>query len=403
MTMTTRAMVSSSVNWTSSTAARIVVVRSLMSSILIAGGIAATRRGRVALIRSTVSMTLAPGCLKITRNTPRLPLAQAACLASSAPLTAWPTSRIRKRTAIAISDDDVVPVLGLGELVVGVDRVGALRPVDIALGAVDRGDRDLAAHVLQRQALGDEFRRVDLDADGGLLLAADEDLRDARELADLLGELGVDGVADAGQRQCIGGRREQQDRRVGRVDLAVGRRRGQVLRQLAARGVDGALHVVGGAVDAAVEVELDGDRGGAQIARRGHLGDAGDLGELPLERLGHRRGHRLGAAARQIGRDLDGREVHLRQRRDRQQGIGDETDEENAGHQQRGADGITDERCRNPARVHSCRTLFWLGSVARHGRRDEASGLDLELAAGDHLLPGRQALRRRPNGRRWRS
>ncbi|MGY3365520.1 hypothetical protein ACVWZL_002645 [Bradyrhizobium sp. GM2.4] len=96
MTMTTSAMVSSSVNWTSSTAARIVVVRSLMSSILIAGGIAATRRGRVALIRSTVSITLAPGCLKITRNTPRFPLAQAACLASSAPLTAWPTSRIRK-------------------------------------------------------------------------------------------------------------------------------------------------------------------------------------------------------------------------------------------------------------------------------------------------------------------
>ncbi|MGY4459699.1 hypothetical protein ACVWYI_003659 [Bradyrhizobium sp. LB13.1] len=266
-------------------------------------------------------------------------------------------------TAIAIGDDDVVPVLGLGQLVVGVDRVGALRAVDIAFGAVDRGDRDLAAHVLHRQALGDEFRRIDLDADGRFLLAADEHLRDARELADLLGELGIDRVADAGQRQCLGGRRQQQDRRVGRVDLAVGRRRGQILRQLAARGIDGALHVIGGAVDAAVEVELDRDRRGAQIARRGHLGDARDLGELPFERLGHRRGHGLRAAARQIGGDLDGREVHLRQWRDRQQGIGDETDEENAGHQQRGADGITDERCRNPSRIHSCRTLFWAGSV----------------------------------------
>ena len=150
--------------------------------------------------------------------------------------------------------------LDCGQLVVGVDRVGALRAVDIALGAVDRGDRDLAAHVLQRQALGDELRRIDLDADRGLLLAADEDLRDAGDLADLLGELGVDGVADGGQRQRVGRRRQQQDRRVGRVDLAVGRRRGQVLRQLAAGGVDRALHVVGGAVDVAVEVELDGDR-----------------------------------------------------------------------------------------------------------------------------------------------
>ena len=63
MTMTTSAMVSSSVNWTSATAARMVWVRSLMTSILIAGGIAATSRGSSALILSTVSMTLAPGCL----------------------------------------------------------------------------------------------------------------------------------------------------------------------------------------------------------------------------------------------------------------------------------------------------------------------------------------------------
>ena len=63
MTMTTSAMVSSSVNWTSETAARMVWVRSLMTSILIAGGIAATSRGSIDLILSTVSMTLAPGCL----------------------------------------------------------------------------------------------------------------------------------------------------------------------------------------------------------------------------------------------------------------------------------------------------------------------------------------------------
>ena len=78
-----------------------------------------------------------------------------------------------QRTAIAIGDDDVVPVLGLQQLVVGVDRVGARRAVDIALRAVDRRDRDLAADVLQRQALGDQFRRIDLDADRRLLLAAD--------------------------------------------------------------------------------------------------------------------------------------------------------------------------------------------------------------------------------------
>ena len=78
-----------------------------------------------------------------------------------------------QRAAVAVGDDDVVPVLGIEHLVVGVDRVGAGIAVDIALRAVDRGDRDLAADVFQRQALGDQFGRIDLDADRRLLLAAD--------------------------------------------------------------------------------------------------------------------------------------------------------------------------------------------------------------------------------------
>ena len=80
---------------TSSTAARIVSVRSLMILILIVGGIAAISFGSSALIRSTVSMTLAPGCLKMTRNTPRSPFAHAARLLSSGPVTARPMSRMR--------------------------------------------------------------------------------------------------------------------------------------------------------------------------------------------------------------------------------------------------------------------------------------------------------------------
>ncbi len=63
MTPTTRAMVSSSVTSTSSTEARIVCVRSLRMSTWMAGGMAACSRGSSALIASTVSMTLAPGCL----------------------------------------------------------------------------------------------------------------------------------------------------------------------------------------------------------------------------------------------------------------------------------------------------------------------------------------------------
>jgi hypothetical protein len=190
--------------------------------------------------------------------------------------------------------------------------------VDIALRAVDGGDRDRGSHVFERKALGDEFRRIDLDADRGLLLPADDDLRDAGDLADLLRELGIDRIADGSQRQRVRCRRQQQDRGVRRVDLAIGRRRGQVFRQLAAGGVDRGLHVVGGAVDRTVEIELDGDRRGAEIAGRRHLCDAGNLRELTLQRLRHRGCHGLRTAAGQGGRDLDGREVDLRQRRHRQ-------------------------------------------------------------------------------------
>ncbi len=95
MTSTTSTIVTPSVNCTSLTDARIVCVRSLTTSTLTAGGSASSRCGRVALIRSTVSMTLAPGCLKTTRKTPRLPFDQAACFTSSGPATAVPISRMR--------------------------------------------------------------------------------------------------------------------------------------------------------------------------------------------------------------------------------------------------------------------------------------------------------------------
>ena len=73
ITITTRLIDSSRVNCTSCTDARMVSVRSMTTLTWIAGGIAARSAGSAALMRSTVSMTLAPGCLKITRMMPRLP------------------------------------------------------------------------------------------------------------------------------------------------------------------------------------------------------------------------------------------------------------------------------------------------------------------------------------------
>ena len=129
--------------------------------------------------------------------------------------------------------------------------------------------------------------------------------------------------------------RQDQNGRIRRVDLAIGRRAREGFRQVAGGGVDRGLDVVGGRVDVAIEIELHDDRRRAERARRGHFRDAGNLGDLALQRLGDRGGHRLRRGAGQIGAHRDRGEVDLRQRGHRQQGVGDEADEENRGHQQR--------------------------------------------------------------------
>ena len=90
---------------------------------------------------------------------------------------------------------------------------------------------------------------------------------------------------------------------------------------------DRGLHVDRGAVDVAVEIELQRDVGAARAARRGHRVEAGDGRELALERAGDRRRHRAGIAARQAGADVERRVVDLRQIADRQRAIGDDAEQ----------------------------------------------------------------------------
>ena len=61
ITMTTSAIVRTSVNWTSSTEARIVVVRSVRVVISMEDGSEALSWGSRRLMRSTTAMMLAPG------------------------------------------------------------------------------------------------------------------------------------------------------------------------------------------------------------------------------------------------------------------------------------------------------------------------------------------------------
>ncbi len=247
------------------------------------------------------------------------------------------------RRAVAEGEDGVEPGLGGGELVVVVDGEGAVRPVHDALGVVHREVDDGLAHVFQPEAEIGDLGRVDLDADGGLLLAEHQHLADAVDLADVLLQYVLGIVVDLGDRQRVRGQRQHQDRRVGGVHLAIGGRRRQVGRQLPAGGVDRRLHQLRSGVDVHAELELQRDRRIAQRRHRGHLRQAGNLAELPLQRLRHRGGDDLRAGAGKLGRDLQRREVDLRQRRHRQAREAGDAEDQQPRHQQRGADGVADE------------------------------------------------------------
>ncbi len=188
------------------------------------------------------------------------------------------------RGAIAIGDDDVVERFGLDDLVVGLDGQAGARSRERALGRIGRRIDECAADFLQRQAAGGELCRIDLDPDRRALLAAERDQGDARHLGNLLGEEAVGIFVDDGDRQGVRAGRQDQNRRIGRIELLVGRWRGHGLRQGLARCRDRRLHVLGGEIDVAIEAELYRDRCGAERAERGHLRDAGDLADLAFQR-----------------------------------------------------------------------------------------------------------------------
>ena len=164
---------------------------------------------------------------------------------------------------LAGGDDERSVGRGAEELIRGGEGRARDRAADVAGRLHDVEGADGVAEVLEREALGGEEVGVDLNADGGTGGASGEDLADAGDLRDLLREDGVGGVVHLRQRDGVGGEREDEDGRVGRIDLAIGGVRREVRGQLRAGGVDGGLHIARGAVDVAVEVELHGDAGGA--------------------------------------------------------------------------------------------------------------------------------------------
>ena len=84
ITITTSATASISSNWTSATELRMVTVRSVSTATCTADGSDACSWGKSRLMRSTTSITLAPGCRWMFRTTAGPVFTQAACRTFSA-------------------------------------------------------------------------------------------------------------------------------------------------------------------------------------------------------------------------------------------------------------------------------------------------------------------------------
>ncbi len=237
------------------------------------------------------------------------------------------------------------------ELIGGAERPGVVDVRQLALRAVGVGAGERRTHILQADAVAAELSGIEVHPHRRQRAAADGHLADAFELRQLLLQDGRGHVIHPRPLHQRGGERQEHDGRVRRIDLAIGRIVRQVCRKLAAGSVDRRLDVARRGVDVAVEVELQGDVGRAERARGSHLGDAGDASELPLQRRRHRRGHRLRACARQPRLHGDGGKLHLRQRRNGEELVGQGAGQRDRHRQQRGGNRPVDERRRN---AHAC-------------------------------------------------
>ncbi|MDR6358276.1 hypothetical protein Q3H58_004947 [Pseudomonas psychrotolerans] len=251
--------------------------------------------------------------------------------------------------AVLVAEHQLAVLGGATQLVVGVDGDGMVGAVETALGAVDVGRIDHRVDVFQGQAVGGQGLGVDVDAHRRLLAAGQGHQADPGNLRQLQRQAGVDQILHLGQWQAVRGGGQGQHRGVGRIDLLVGGRIGQVVRQEAVGGVDRGLHLLLGDVQRQAEIELQSDHRGAGRTGRIHLRQTGHLPQLALQRRGHRGGQHLGAGPGIEGGDLDDGIVHLRQCRDGQQAIAQDAGEQHRHHQQHRGHRPLDEQ---PRRIH---------------------------------------------------
>mmetsp|Transcript_41224 Transcript_41224/g.96437 ORF Transcript_41224/g.96437 Transcript_41224/m.96437 type:complete len:432 (-) Transcript_41224:1240-2535(-) len=248
------------------------------------------------------------------------------------------------RRAIARGHHDATEFRRVPELAVGLDGQRLAGPVEHADRRVGIGRLDRRLQLVERDIALVQQVGAHLDAHGVALLPIDRHLGHAVDRGQPGRQQVLGIVVQLGQVHRRRGQRHQQHRCIGRVDFAIARWRGHLGRQGPQRPEQRGLHIHGRGVDVARRVELQRERGVAQgVGGRDGL-QAGDGGELLLQRQRHRRGHRLRRRTGQRRADIDDRRVVGRQGRHRDAAPGRQAGDDQRQVQQHGHHRPPDEQ-----------------------------------------------------------
>ncbi len=107
--------------------------------------------------------------------------------------------------AIAVGNHNL-SIVGAGhQLIVGIDLVVLVRPIEVTLGLIDAGRGERRAQILEVEAVGRQRHRIGLNAHRRLLPAADAHQADAAQLRKLGRQPCVDKILHLRQRHGVGG------------------------------------------------------------------------------------------------------------------------------------------------------------------------------------------------------
>ncbi len=258
------------------------------------GGTCSSQRGDLAFTASTTATVLASDCLRMASTSERSPLNQVTERSFSTPSMIVGDIAELDRRAVARGNDDILVVLGLGKLAGSLQRNRLRRPVHGAdrRRGVRAGDGQ--TDVVERQTARGGGLGIGLNADGEFLRAEDVAPGPHRRSATASARTPCRHIRSAptatasatmSEMNRIGKSPGLTLRKLGGVVISTGRRRWAMVSAVCTSSAAASMSRLRSnwMVMAAVPVR----------GTRRHRGDAGDGGQLPLDRTGDRRRHRV--------------------------------------------------------------------------------------------------------------